>query len=259
MKTKLAVHGASGRMGQEVLRLADQFAEIEIIAALVSSKSKVLGSAAGSGHLQKLTFSCDLANQIKLCDVVLDFSSPQACLQMLLMAAEYKKPVMIGTTGFSEPELAKLQEHSKHIPILLAPNFSLGLNVLRKLADQAFNMLGPDYEVEVLEIHHSAKKDAPSGSAMKIAAGLKQLRPELEVVTDRAQRQSARLRNEIGVSSLRGGAVYGEHSIFFFGPEERLELCHQVSTRAVFARGALKLSTAIISKSPGLYDILDLL
>lgn len=259
MSIKLAVHGASGRMGEKVLTLARQFAELELVAALVSEKSKVLGQSCNLPHAGQLVYSSDIRGALQHCDVVVDFSTPRAALNMLEVAEELRKPVVLGTTGFSKSELEQVHRFGRSIALLAAANFSIGLNALRKLTLQATTLLGPEFQIEIMEIHHAGKKDAPSGSALKVAADLQQLRSELEVVTDRSQRNHARSANELGVCSLRGGNVSGEHRVYFLGSDERVELLHTVSDRSVFARGALKMCILLCAKPAGLYDILDLL
>ncbi len=259
MITKIALHGASGRVGSEIIKLLPEFNQLKLVAALVSKNSSSLGRRCEGNLDSPIEFSCDLEKGISACDAVLDFSNPKATLEMLEVARKFKKPVLIATTGFSSAETDRIRSLSVSTALVLAPNLSLGLNVLRKLSKQAASILGADFDLEILELHHSGKKDAPSGSALKLASGLKELRPELEVITDRSGRAARRAPNELGISSIRGGGVAGEHSVFFIGQDERLELTHRVSSRGVFARGALKVAPILSSKPPGLYDILDLI
>jgi len=185
-------------------------------------------------------------------DVWVDFSHPDALKRLLAGALSLKKPIVIGTTGYTDLQMASICEAAKAVPIVHASNFSMGMAVLGALVRAARKAL-PDFQVEIQEIHHKQKKDAPSGTALTLAKSLGD-----NIVLGR---QGAHMRapDEIGIAALRGGQVIGEHTVFFFGNAERLELTHRATNRDIFAEGALKAAQWVIDKSPGLYSIKDIL
>ena len=216
--------GAAGRMGKTVLDLAQSDPEIEI-----------------SGQ-------CDLGDSIeaamKNCDVAIDFSQADSIDEICRAALQHGKSIVIGTTGHSQQQRKMIEETAHSIPIVLASNFSVGVNVLFWLTQKAAELLGLDFNPEIVETHHKMKKDAPSGTAKTLAEILK------------AAQQSGR---EIPIESIREGDVVGEHTVIFNGPAERLELAHRAANRETFARGALRAAKWIVDKGPGLYSMQDVL
>jgi 4-hydroxy-tetrahydrodipicolinate reductase len=243
VKTALRVLllGAKGRMGQAIAAAAPK-AKAEITAALD------LGD--------------DIAKEIDGCDVVIDFSHPSASAGLSRTCREAKKPAVIGTTGHSKGERAAIEELARAVPVVLSPNFSVGVNALFWLTRKAAQMLGDDFDLEITEIHHRLKKDAPSGTAKKLAEILceaRQLDYAKNVRHGREGLIGERPANEIGVHSIRGGDVVGDHTVTFAGAGERLELSHKAASRETFALGALRAAQWIVGKAPGLYSMEDVL
>jgi len=203
----------------------------------------------------------DPAASIGSCDVVVDFSSPQATRALLELAASHQKPIVIGTTGHTAEERKALLPIAARVPCVWAGNFSVGVNVLFALSRQAARILGPDYDAEVVEMHHRFKKDAPSGTAARL----------LEIILEERKLGAGALRHgrkgltggrttaEVGVHSLRGGDVVGDHTVIFAGIGERLELSHKASDRAIFARGAVRAAQWVVGRKAGVYDMQDVL
>jgi 4-hydroxy-tetrahydrodipicolinate reductase len=233
--------GAKGRMGQAIAAAAAN-AQAEIVAGLD------LGD--------------DIAAHINNCDAVIDFSHPNASGGLSRACREASKPAVIGTTGHSKEERASIEELARSVPVVLSPNFSIGVNALFWLTRKAAEMLGPDFDLEVLEMHHRLKKDAPSGTAKKlteILAEVRQLDYETNVAHGREGLVGERPAAQIGVHSIRGGDVVGDHTVTFAGRGERLELTHKASSRDTFATGALRAARWVVGKPAGLYSMEDVL
>jgi 4-hydroxy-tetrahydrodipicolinate reductase len=233
--------GAKGRMGQA-------------IAAAAEAEDAVIVAALDQGD--------DLAKEIDACDVVVDFSHPSATDEICRTCRGAGKPLVIGTTGHSNEERAPLAKASKSVPIVLSPNFSVGVNALFWLTRKAAGMLGQDFDLEIMEVHHRLKKDAPSGTAKKLAEILCEVR-KLDYAKDVAHGREGligeRSAAEIGVHSIRGGDVVGDHTVMFAGRGERLELTHKASSREAFATGALRAARWSVGRPPGLYSMEDVL
>jgi 4-hydroxy-tetrahydrodipicolinate reductase len=216
--------GAAGRMGKTVLDLAQSDREIEI---------------AGQ---------CDLGDAMEPamndCDVAIDFSHANAIGEICSAALHHGKSLVIGTTAHSQQQRNTIEETAQSVPIVLASNFSVGVNVLFWLTRKAAELLGPDFQPEIVETHHKTKKDAPSGTAKTLAQVLK---------------AAQKIENEIPIQSIREGEVVGEHTVIFSGPSERLELTHRAASREIFARGALRAAKWVIGRPPGLYSMHDVL
>src|SRR5262245_58671761 len=214
--------GAAGRMGKTVLELAQSDAEIEIAA------------------------QCDLGDSIepamKNCDVAIDFSQADSIEEICRAALHHSKSLVIGTTGHSQQQRKAIEETAHSVPVVLASNFSVGVNVLLWLTQKATELLGSAFNPEIVETHHKMKKDAPSGTAKTLAEILKAAR-----------------NNEIPIQSIREGDVVGEHTITFSGPGESLQLTHRAANRGIFAGGALRAAKWIVGKPPGLYSMQDVL
>lgn len=256
---RVLVVGAMGKMGERVRAAVEGEPSLKLGALLEAT-----GNASVGKIVNGLAVTDDPKVAIAASNVVIDFSLPSVSMQLLELAAAAKVASVIGTTGFSAEQLAKIEAHAKKIPIVLAPNFSVAVNVLAHLVRQASALLGSAYDAEIMEIHHSAKRDAPSGTALKlgeaVAEGRKQVLREHAVFV-REGEIGARPTDAIGIQTLRGGDVAGEHTVYFFGAGERLELTHRASTRDHFARGAARAAVWLADKKPGLYrmeDVLDL-
>lgn len=253
---KIVVCGAAGRMGRTILELARADQDIEIAGVVEFDASPFIGSGnpqiIGSSELEKVLVSAD---------VLIDFTNYESALKNLETARKCKKPAVIGTTGFSGEQKDTIAQIAKHIPILLSPNMSIGVNVLFDLVKQAARKLS-GYDVEILEIHHNKKKDAPSGTALKlaeIAADNTGRNIDSAAVYQRHNLNQARTKEEIGIMSLRAGDSVGEHIVYFAGTGERIELVHRAYSRQTFAAGALKAAKWIIGKNPALYNMRDVL
>ena len=204
----------------------------------------------------------DLTKGIGACDAVVDFSHPSATDAICRACLGAGKPLVSGTTGHSEEERAQLEGVSKSLPIILSPNFSVGVNALFWLTRKTAELLGEDFDLEIVEAHHRLKKDAPSGTARRLAEILCEVRKldyAKNVVHGREGLIGERLSDEIGVHSIRGGDVVGDHTVTFAGRGERLELTHKASSRETFAAGALRAARWIIGRPPGLYTMEDVL
>jgi 4-hydroxy-tetrahydrodipicolinate reductase len=233
--------GAKGRMGQA-------------IAAAAEAANAVIVAGLEQGD--------DLAKEIRACDVVVDFSHPSATEEISRVSLEASKPLVIGTTGHSNEERALLEKASKSLPIVFSPNFSIGVNALFWLTRRTAEMLGQDFDLEIVETHHRLKKDAPSGTAKKLAEVLCEVRKldyARNVTHGRKGLIGERSAAEIGVHSVRGGDVVGDHKVAFAGPGERLELTHKASSRETFATGALRAARWVVGRPPGLYSMEDVL
>ncbi len=262
---KIAVSGAAGRMGRRITALVSENPEIEITAALEVSSNPLIGQdlgvVAGVGALG-VPISADAEEAISKSDVLIDFSSPEATVDHLRVASKLGKAVVIGTTGLSDDQRREIYHLSTSARCLMAPNMSLGVNLLFTLVEKVAKALGDAYDVEIVESHHNQKKDAPSGTAAKlaevIAASLKRDINEVGVY-GRKGIIGARKPSEIGVMALRGGDIVGEHTVMFVTGGERLELIHRAHSRDAFAKGAIQAALWINDKPNGLYDMTDVL
>ncbi len=204
----------------------------------------------------------DLSSVIEQGDVVIDFSSHAATAGIAALCAEYKKAVVIGTTGHSSEDRSQITSHSSRIPMVLSSNFSTGVNTLFWLTRKAAEILGPVFDLEVVEMHHRMKRDAPSGTAKTLAEILAEVRKkqfDRVIRYGRSGIVGERTTEEIGIHSLRGGDVVGDHTVVFAGQGERVELTHKASSRETFANGALRAAGWVVGQKPGLYDMQDVL
>lgn len=263
--TRLAVLGISGRMGQAILGQLEHFPGVTLSGALASRTSRWLGQDAGEafGHSTRgAVVVSDPASAIRGANVAIDFTLPEATPANLAACVAAGCPIVIGTTGHSVEVRASLDSAAKRIPVLLAPNMSLGVNLLLKLADLAARALDTDYDIEIYEAHHRHKKDAPSGTALRIGEVVAAARGTTLAESGDFTRHGltgARREGTIGFSVMRGGDVVGEHVLTFAGPGERIELAHRAHDRSGFARGALKAATWIVGRPAGLYSMQDVL
>ncbi|MFQ5775963.1 MAG: 4-hydroxy-tetrahydrodipicolinate reductase [Kiloniellaceae bacterium] len=262
---KIGVVGCAGRMGRMVLRAVAAAEGCEIIGGTEAPGSPALdedvGELAGLGSLG-LTVGADPLELFAKADAVIDFTVPAASVAHAELAAQGLVAHVIGTTGLSEEQQAAIARAAAHTAVVQAPNMSLGVNLLLALVERAAAILDPDYDIEILEMHHRHKVDAPSGTALALgraaAAGRK---VELEAVAQKVRDgvTGARRRGDIGFATLRGGDVAGDHTVIFAGEGERVAFTHKASTREVFARGAVKAALWARGKPPGLYSMRDVL
>lgn len=246
-------------MGRAVIDAAAGRQDVAIAAAVDRAGAPGLGEVcAGTA----VTATADLAAGLAACDVYVDFTSPAGTRWAAEAAAVRGRAGVIGTTGLGPADEAAIAALARVAPIVVAANFSLGVNLLRGLARTAARALGPDWDAEVVETHHRAKRDAPSGTALAIA---REIAAGHGADYDRVKRHARdgdigpRPRGEIGVATVRGGDVIGEHTAYFFGPAERIEISHRASSRQIFAAGALRAAAWVVDKPPGRYDMLAVL
>ncbi len=259
--TKLALHGATGRMGLAVARLAKD-AGFEIVGAVCAASDpgvgRDIGELSGQGTLGVET-TPDAASGILGADVVIDFSVASAVHALASLAARQKVALVSGTTNLDDAARSALERASATIPVLWAANMSLGVQVLAELLEQAIRRLGPEFDVEIVEVHHKRKVDAPSGTARRLADAAKAARSNLTEARGRDGNVGPRKETELGVFGVRGGDVIGDHTIHLLGPGERLELTHRATSRELFAHGALRAAGFLSGKAPGRYTIADVL
>lgn len=258
---KLAVHGATGRMGMAVVRLAHAAGD-EVVGGACApgdpNAGRDLGELAGIGPIGVVA-TPDIGSALLGAEVVVDFSTASAVPALLGTAAQQKVAVVSGTTGLGGPAEAAMERAAQVIPVLWAPNTSLGVHVLAELVEQAVRQLGSRFDVEIVEVHHRKKIDAPSGTALRLAAAARAGRPELAELHKRDGNVGARTGEELGVLAVRGGDVIGDHTVFLLGSGERLELTHRASSRELFAEGALAAARFVVGKAPGRYSLKDVL
>ncbi|MEN3028649.1 MAG: 4-hydroxy-tetrahydrodipicolinate reductase [Aquificaceae bacterium] len=261
--TRVVVCGALGRMGRSILRLSLEYSDLQVVAGVEHPdcvRSQDLGEASGLEEFKGLPLTSRLEEVLSLCDVVVEFSgNTTAALSHAKLSTLAGKGVVIGTTGFNPQEVEELRSCSENAPLLLSPNMSLGVNLLFRLVEIAGKVLsGRGFDAEVLEIHHRFKKDAPSGTALRLEEIIKKSMG-LKVGVYGRGGMAERSFEEVGVMALRGGDVVGEHTVYFLGFGERLELTHRAGSRDIFARGALEAVRWIRDKKPGWYSMFDVL
>jgi len=240
--TRVIITGSKGRMGQALLACAARMKDLQVAGTIDTGD--------------------DLASVIAQGDVVIDFSSHEATGGFAAICAEHKKPIVIGTTGHSEKEKSEISNFKSEIPMVLASNYSTGVNTLFWLTRKAAEILGPDFDLEIVEMHHRLKKDAPSGTAATLAQILADVRKQQLDEVLRHGREGivgARTSTEIGMHAVRGGDVVGDHTVIFATNGERLELTHKASSRETFANGAWRAAQWVVKQKPGLYDMQDVL
>jgi len=262
--TPIIIVGARGRMGKTLLREIAFSDSMVLEAAVDRSGGPGLGQDAGRlAGLQDLGIEVTDELQPRRNSVVVDFSLPHATEVNLRRCVDAGVPLVLGTTGLQKSTRELLRAAARDIPIVSAANFSVGVTVLTKIAGLVAHALGEQWDAELLEIHHSHKRDAPSGTALRIAKAVAKATerdPETSIRTDRADPHARpRERGEIGITAIRGGDSVGEHTLMFLSDGERLELTHRAGDRAIFARGALRAARWVVDKQPGLYTMADVL
>lgn len=262
---KAVVTGAGGKMGGRILGLISATDGIEVAAAVEKSGHPLVGQDYGEVHglgKKGIPIVAGLENGIRQGDVVIDFTHHEASLTHLGLAVENKKAIVIGTTGFGADAMVEIKKMAKDTRCVLAPNMSVGVNVMFKVLEYVTGILGEDYDVEIIEAHHNQKKDAPSGTAMRmaqiIAATLKR-DLDKEAVYERKGMIGARTKSEIGIQTVRAGDIVGEHWVIYGGLGERLEFIHRAHSRDNFAKGAIRAAKWIVNQKNGFYDMQDVL
>lgn len=232
--TRIIIVGACGKMSGAVVSAIDKAPDIQIIGGIEAARHPLIGQPVGKGFIQ-----ADLKSVIKDADVIAEFAIPEVTLDNIKLAAKYKKPYIIGTTGLKD--LSKIKPYARKIPVLISANFSVGVNLLFNLTAKTASVL-KDFDIEIIEAHHKTKRDAPSGTAKKL----------VEIIHATSGKNPA-------VHSIRAGEIVGEHTLIFAGKGEQLELTHRATSRSAFSYGVITAIRFIHNQKPGLYDMRDVL
>ena len=248
---KIAISGCNGRMGRVITEIVAQKENMKVVAGFDLNTARLADYPVYSDPLE---FPGG-------CDVVVDFSNADVTAHLLEYCRRTRTPVVICTTGHSEAQLAQIREAAKEIPVFHSGNMSLGINLLLEVVRQCAAVLGADFDVEIIEKHHNQKLDAPSGTALMLADAAREALPyEAEYVYDRHTRREKRPPHEIGIHSVRGGTIVGEHSVIFSGRDEIIEIKHNANSREVFAVGAVNAAAFLARQTaPGLYQMRDVI
>lgn len=247
---KVIIIGVCGKMGSTIVPLI-----------LAQNDMELIGGVESFGHPQvdtplgKSKIFGDLKSIISKCDVCVEFTNPDTSYSHVEIIANAGKKYILGTTGFSTDQFSQIKKLSKIIPIVYSPNFSIGVNTLFKLTESAVRMLGQDFGIEILEVHHAQKKDAPSGTAKKLIEVIEEVTGKKQIFYGREGISKGKTKDEIGVFSMRTGDVVGEHYVIFGQSGERLELVHKASSRLAFAQGVIIAIRFIFNKPPGFYGM----
>jgi 4-hydroxy-tetrahydrodipicolinate reductase len=265
MKIKVSVMGASGRMGRGIIHLLSLDDGISIVGAKETSGHPSLGMdagvVAGAGEIG-VPITSDIEDSSSGANVIVDFTSPESTLRNADYASRNSKSMVIGTTGFKDKEETKLKEVCRSFPCVIAPNMSIGVNVMFEATRFLARALGDEYDIEIIEAHHKHKIDSPSGTALRLGESAAEgLGRDFNLVAkfERHGSIGERKEGEIGIQSVRGGDVVGEHTVMFLGQGERIELTHRAYSRDNFAKGVLRAVKWIYGKSPGIYTMKDVL
>jgi len=247
--TKILLVGACGKMGAAVSECVNNDDDL-----------KIVGGVDFAEKLLSFPVFHDFAKVNVEADVIIDFSNPILLDDILSYAKEKNIPAIIATTGYSDEQIKKIHEYSKYIPIFFTFNMSLGVNLLCSLAKRAAEILGSNFDIEIIEKHHNQKIDAPSGTAIMLANAVNEVFDDrMYYEYDRHSKRQKRTKNEIGIHSIRGGTIVGEHDVIFAGHDEVITLSHSASSKGVFAAGAVKAAKYIVGKKAGLYEMKDIL
>ncbi|MBK8958565.1 MAG: 4-hydroxy-tetrahydrodipicolinate reductase [Proteobacteria bacterium] len=263
-RTRVAIAGAGGRMGRMLVTLLAEHPGLVLSAALEHPSSPHLGADAGllaGVKASGVAITADPVAALAASDVLIDFTVPESTLAHLELCRKSGTRIVIGTTGFGDA-VAKIRQAAADVPIMFAPNMSVGVNLCFKLLDLTARVLGDDFDVEIIEAHHRHKIDAPSGTAVRMGEVLAAaLGRDLKTcaVYGREGRTGARDRKTIGFETIRGGDIVGDHTVLFAGDGERIEITHKASDRSTFAAGALRAAGWLAAQGPGLYDMQDVL
>ena len=260
--THIAIHGAAGRMGRALIEASQKTPSITLVAAFERPGSEALGVDVGTlAGLASL--GVPVTNTIAgPFEVLVDFTRPEPSLGALAACQAAGRPIVMGTTGFTPEQRQTIAAAARHIPVVLSPNMSVGVNLSFRLLDLAARVLGEEVDIEVIEAHHRLKVDAPSGTALRMGEVVAQaLGRDLKdcAVYGREGQTGVRDRATIGFATVRAGDIVGEHTVLFAGAGERLEITHRASSRLTFAAGAMRAATWVAGRAPGLYDMQDVL
>lgn len=262
---RVAVTGAAGRMGQRIVALTHEAAGLEVAGAVEQPGHRLLGADAGTvagcGALG-VALTASLEEAMAASDVLIDFTFPEVTLANAAVCARLGKSMVVGSTGFTPEQRAELAAFARQVPIVSAPNMSVGVNVCFKVLKELAASLGEGFDVEIVELHHNKKKDAPSGTAVRMGEVVAEaLGRDYRKVANchREGFTGERTKEEIGMQTVRGGDIVGEHTVYFIGMGERIELTHRAMSRDMFARGAVRAAAWLGGKPAGLYDMQDVL
>jgi len=256
------IHGCTGRMGTTNVRVFHSDNDIKIVGGIVEEGNPFLGMDAGEvAGIGKIgvKISDNVEEYINNCDIIVDFSVPLATSKLIDLALKYKKKLVIGTTGLSEDIYKKITSASESIAIVQSPNFSVGINLMLELTKVATQVLGDDFDIELVEVHHNKKKDSPSGTALKILEVIKSIKSNYKTIYGREGIIGERTKEEIGIFAVRGGDVVGDHTVMYLGYGERFEITHRATSRETFSRGALRATKFLFSKERGFFTMNDVL
>jgi len=262
---KLAIAGVLGRMGRMLVNQALAQEGIRLVGGSVAPGSTETGrdiAELAGGKAIGVAAVSDVEALLSGADVVIDFTSPEASVALAEKAAKYKRTLVIGTTGFTPEQMEKIKAAATHTPIVWSANMSLGVNLLSYLTQKVSSILDEQFDIEIVEMHHRHKVDAPSGTALMLGeAAAKGRNAKFDVVKNLSREgiTGARASGEIGFATLRGGDVVGDHTVIFAGAGERLELTHKSSSREIYARGAIRAALWTHGKKPGLYSLAEVL
>jgi 4-hydroxy-tetrahydrodipicolinate reductase len=262
---RVAILGVSGRMGRALVAAVDEADSVVLCGASASPNSKWVGKDVGEAsgsRVRGIVVAPDPATAVRAAQIAIDFTSPQATGANIAVCVAANCPLVLGTTGHDESVRERIVQAARQIPVVMAPNMSLGVNLLLRLVELTARTLDESYDIEVFEAHHRHKKDAPSGTALALgAAAAAARRVVLNEVAEQARYgvAAARRRGSIGFSVFRGGDVVGDHTVTFAGDGERIELTHRAGDRMAFARGAVKAAQWLVRREPGLYSMQDVL
>ena len=259
-RLKIGLTGAGGRMGQMIASVISDTDDLSLVAATDHVDSPIIGKPVSHDH--EITVSTDIEMLAGTADVLIDFTQPAGVLAHIAAARSAGTPIVIGTTGLSAEDEAKLADAAKDIPVIYCANTSVGVTLLGRVVEEVARQLGTDWDIEIVETHHNQKVDAPSGTALALGHAAAAGRGvNLDDVRDSGRDgiTGKRKEGDIGFAVLRGGDVAGEHSVIFYGAQERVEITHSATSRIIFAKGALRAARFAVQQKPGLYSMQDVL
>ncbi len=246
--TRILLSGCCGKMGRNVVSAVNARKDCEIVAGIDIVEDNSIGFPVFQNYSEV---------NVKA-DVIIDFSNPALLSDMLNFAVKTKTAVVLATTGLSDEQIAQVEAASKEIAVFFSYNMSLGVSLLCELSKTAAKILGTDFDVEIIEAHHNQKIDAPSGTAIMLGNAIKEMMPDAYFEYDRFSKREKRHTNEIGIHSVRGGTIVGEHEVIFAGNDEIVKLTHSARSKAIFAQGAVNATTFLNGKEKGIYNMSDL-
>ena len=260
-RRRVAIAGASGRMGKALIEALGASADLVLAAAFDVAGSPAVGSDASAflGRPSGVVISADARAALAASEVLIDFTRPEGTLAHLALCRDLGVAAVVGTTGFSAAQKAEIEAHARHIAIVMAPNMSVGVNVVLKLLDVAARSLAEGFDVEIVEIHHRMKVDAPSGTALRMGEVVAAAQGKSLDSAAAYDRDGLRRPGSIGFASLRGGDIVGDHTVVFAGAGERIEISHRSTSRATYAEGSLRAARFVLDRKAGLFGMDEVL